>query len=102
MKVSTFLQTQRFLIQKEKQGGQNEIICFECRKPGQMKVECPRQKKKKRYYGDKMKKSLIVTWDDLDNEKSNSSADEQANICLVADSNDKVETMKRIPYDVLL
>jgi len=53
----------------------NEIICFECRKPRHMKADCP-QLKKKRYLQDKKRKSLMVTWDDLDSEKSNSSNNE--------------------------
>jgi len=38
----------------------NEIIYFECRKLGLMKAKCP-QLKKNRYFGDKKKKSLMVT-----------------------------------------
>jgi len=68
----------------------NEIICFECRKPGHMKGEFPLMKKK-RNSEDRKKKSLMVTWDDSDNEKSSSSGDEQANICLMEDTYDKVE-----------
>ena len=49
-----------------------------------MKVECP-QLKRNRHSGDKKKKSLMFNWDDLDNEKSNSPDDEQANICLMVD-----------------
>ncbi|KAG4917845.1 hypothetical protein JHK85_056126 [Glycine max] len=68
----------------------NEIIWFECRKPTYMKVECP-WLKKKRYFGDKKKKSLMVTWDDSDNDKSGSLDDELANICPVVDKDDKVK-----------
>ena len=93
-----------------------EIICFECRKPKHMKVECP-QLKKKGYSRDK-KKSLMVTWDDSDSEKSSSSDDKQPNLCLTADTNDKVEVKicsesytsscdslddeEDMPYDILL
>ena len=31
----------------------------------------------------------MVTWDDLDSEKSNNSDDEQANICLMANTDDE-------------
>ena len=92
----------------------NEIIYFVCRKLGNMKVECP-QLKKRRSSMNKKKKSLMVTQDDLDNEKSSSSYNEQANIYLMADTNDKVEVKtfsksntcalsddeKDMPYDVL-
>ena len=48
-----------------------------------MKVECP-QLKRKTHSGDKKKKSLMVSWDDSDSEKSSNSDDEKANIYLMA------------------
>ena len=39
-------------VKKKYREESNKIICFECRKPRHMKVECP-QLKKKRYSGDK-------------------------------------------------
>ncbi|RZC25322.1 hypothetical protein D0Y65_004144, partial [Glycine soja] len=68
----------------------NEIICFECKKHVHIKAKCP-QIKRKGHSGDKKKKSLMVTWDDSDNEKSNILDDEQANIYLMANTNEKVE-----------
>ena len=56
-------------FEKKNKEKSNEIIYFECGKPGHMKVECPQQKKK-RYSRDKKKKSLMVTWDDSDSKKS--------------------------------
>uniref|UniRef100_A0A0R0KYJ1 DUF4219 domain-containing protein n=1 Tax=Glycine max TaxID=3847 RepID=A0A0R0KYJ1_SOYBN len=72
----------------------------------------------KRHSGDKKKKSLMVTWDDSDNEKSNNLDDEKANIYLMADTNEKLEVKtcfefdtsscsssnneEEMPYDVLL
>jgi len=95
----------------------NEIICFKCRKLEHMKVKCP-QLKKNKYFGDKKKKISMVTWDDSDNEKSNSSSDEQAHICLLEDIDDKVDVKtcpesdtfsyaslddeEDMPYDVFL
>lgn len=55
-----------------------------------MKVECP-QLKRKRYSGGKKNKSLIVTQDDLDSEKSSNLDDEQLNICLMANTDKKVK-----------
>ena len=55
-----------------------------------MKPECPKPKKR-RYSCNKKKKSLMVTWDDSDSEKSSNLDNEQANIFLMADTNDKVE-----------
>ena len=44
----------------------------------------------------------MVTWDESDNEKSSSSNDEQANIYLMANKNDKVEVKTCSKSDVLL
>ena len=52
------------IFKKKYKEENNEIIYFQCTKARHMKVECP--KLKKRYSGDKQKKSLMVTWDDLD------------------------------------
>ena len=66
-----------------------------------MKVECP-QLKRKIHSGDKKKKSLMVTWDDSYSEKSRSSDDEQTNICLMVDTDDKVEVKKHALNLILL
>ena len=65
---------QKFSKKKNKEES-NEIIYFKCRKLEHIKVECPRLKKKA-YSRDTKKKSLMVTWDDSDNEKSSSLDDE--------------------------
>jgi len=82
-----------------------------------MKNECS-QLKKKKYSGDKKNKYLILTSDELDNKKSSSSGDEQANIYLMVDTNENVEVKtcsesdtssnassdheEEMPYDVLI
>src|ERR1044072_4437251 len=48
----------------------NEVICFECKKPGNYKNECPNLKKdgkSKRFH--KGKKGLVTTWDDSESEE---------------------------------
>ena len=65
-----------------------------------MKVVCP-QLKKKKYFSDKKNKSLMVTWNDSNNEKSSNSDDEQANISLMANTDEKVKVKtcsKSIPF----
>jgi len=85
------------IFKKKNQEENNEIICFECRKPGLMKAKCPQQKKR-RYSRGKKKKSLMITWDDLDSEKSDSLDDEQANICLMIDTNDELPFSRSIQF----
>ncbi|KAL5165448.1 hypothetical protein HKD37_18G050573 [Glycine soja] len=65
----------------------NETIFFECRKPRHMKL------KRKTHSGDKKKKSLMVSWDDSDSEKSSNSDDEKANIYLMANIDKKLSHM---------
>ncbi|GAV58412.1 UBN2 domain-containing protein [Cephalotus follicularis] len=77
----------KFLASKKKFGGKvfkknntqkgepskiEEIICYECNKPGHYKSDWPRLKKKEQV---KKKKALIATWEDSDD----SSSDEEAN-----------------------
>ncbi|KAH1239021.1 hypothetical protein GmHk_08G023554 [Glycine max] len=89
----------------------NTIICFEYRKSEHMKVEYP-QLKKKSYSGDEKKKN------DLDSEKSSSSDDEQVNIYLMINTDEKVDVKtcyefetsfvvssddeEEMPYDIIL
>ena len=89
------------IFKNKHKGESNEIICLKCKKPGHMKVECP-QLKRKIHSGDKKKKSLMVTWDDSYSEKSRSSDDEQTNICLMVDTDDKVEVKKHALNLILL
>ena len=44
------------ITSKEKKG-KDEVTCFECKKPGRMKNECPLRRKNK-------KKAMKTTWDD--------------------------------------
>ena len=77
-------------FQKKNQEESNEIIYFKCRKLGHIKAEFT-QLKKRRYSKDKIKKILMVTWDESDSEQSSISNDGQANIYLMADTNDKTK-----------
>ncbi|GAV58215.1 zf-CCHC domain-containing protein/UBN2 domain-containing protein [Cephalotus follicularis] len=59
-----------------------EPTCFECKKPGHFKNECPNLKKKEKFIKghSKKKKAMVATWDDSDS----SSSEEVVNFALMA------------------
>ena len=74
-------------------------VCYECRKPGHFKDECPNLKKeenekmknKPTWKGDKKKKAFQATWSDSsegEDNKEGREASEEANLCLMAKSSD--------------
>nr|KYP31711.1 hypothetical protein KK1_047822 [Cajanus cajan] len=73
-------------VQKKKPTSSSEKaqpLCYECKKPGHYKTECPklekeREKEKKKSTPHK-KKAMMATWDDLDT--TSFEDDEHANIC---------------------
>ena len=73
-----------FASKKDKKGKakQDEIICFECKDPGNVRSECPTLKKAPK------KKAMMATWEDLDEEQENaeSQGEEEiiANLCFMA------------------
>ena len=61
-----------------------EIICFECKKSGHIKAECPNLKKAEKY---KKKKAFKATWSDSEASGDSSSSEEEqltANMCFMA------------------
>ncbi|GAV65399.1 zf-CCHC domain-containing protein, partial [Cephalotus follicularis] len=59
--------------------------CFECNKPGHIKVDCPQLKKKKLF-----KKKDLKAWHLSDDESSNDEVTEQvANLCFMALNDDE-------------
>ena len=72
---------------KEKDNRENSfIICYEC-KSGHFKTECPKLEKSKdkyKHYKSKDKKSIMSTWEDLDDTTSNEEGEEEVNLCLMA------------------
>jgi len=64
------------------------IICYDCKKPGHFKLECPdqveeKEEKEKKKKFSKKKKSFMSTWKDL--VSSSSDFEEEANIGLMTD-----------------
>ncbi|XP_057985321.1 uncharacterized protein LOC131170279 [Hevea brasiliensis] len=73
---------------------QSEIKCFECNKPGHIKPNCPKLKKKNSK--DKSKKALVASWMDSDDSSSDNSSDKEVvHICLMALEEDKRESSQQ-------
>ncbi|KAL4335130.1 hypothetical protein GQ457_07G007280 [Hibiscus cannabinus] len=66
---------------KNREEEKDQLICYECKKPGHIKTECPQLKNKS--FGKKKKlKAHVATWSD--EESSNEDEEEVANLCLMA------------------
>ncbi|KAH1032312.1 hypothetical protein J1N35_044486 [Gossypium stocksii] len=94
-KFKTFMKfnkAKRFLgrdnIKSELSKKENDpIICYECKKPGDIKFDCPQLKKKGAL--NQKNKDMMATWSD--NDSSDSDKDnEVANLCLMAIKEPKV------------
>ncbi|XP_057985376.1 spindle assembly checkpoint component MAD1-like [Hevea brasiliensis] len=73
---------------------QSEIKCFECNKPGHIKLNCHKLKRKNSK--DKSKKALVAGWMDSDDSSSDNSSDKEvAHICLIALEEDKLESSQQ-------
>lgn len=80
----------------------NQKNCFKCKKPGHFIVDCPNLKKdiskkgsfQKYNFSNKLKKCLMVTWDELDNKDETDKDEGEANLALMATtpSNTKYES----------
>ncbi|GAV84579.1 zf-CCHC domain-containing protein/DUF4219 domain-containing protein/UBN2 domain-containing protein [Cephalotus follicularis] len=107
----------KFLASKKKFGGKSnkkiyqkgepskleEIICFDCNKPGHYKSDCPRLKKKDLLKKKKKKKAMIATWDDSDESSSDEDSNEEvAQIALMALEEEEEEESDEVTYDELV
>ncbi|GAV62604.1 zf-CCHC domain-containing protein/UBN2 domain-containing protein [Cephalotus follicularis] len=64
-----------------------EPTCYECKKSGHFKNECPNLKKKEKFIKEhsKKKKAMVATWDDSDSSSSEEESDEEVvNFALMA------------------
>lgn len=82
LKRGKFNQRRNLKRDKEykEEGVSNDIQCFECKKPGHIRSECPSLKKSSR----KLKKKVLVAWSDGDSSSDEASDHEVANLCLMA------------------
>ena len=72
----------------------NDVICFGCSKPGHYKQDCPMSKEKSFNAKEKKKgkKAMVATWSDSDDESNKDSSDnEVANLCLMAQEDDDLQ-----------
>lgn len=71
---------QRGSYSKERKSKDDPPICFECKKPGHMKMDCPMRKKNK-YKG----RAMLADWLNSDEEDSEEEGkNEVANMCMMA------------------
>ncbi|GAV71730.1 zf-CCHC domain-containing protein [Cephalotus follicularis] len=72
-----------------------EPTCYECKKPGHLKNECPNLKKKEKFIKEhsKKKKAMVATWDhsDLSSSDESGSDEEVVNFALMAMEKDTSE-----------
>ena len=101
------------MLRGRRKFGNTSKVCYECRKPGHFKDECPnlrkkeeneKMKKKPTWRGDKKKKAFKATWSDSsegeDNEEGGE-ASEEVNLCLMANSSEGEVSVDDISNDEL-
>ncbi|MCI22389.1 serine/threonine protein kinase SRPK1, partial [Trifolium medium] len=75
--------------------------CFHCKKPGHFIADCPemsskdknkRNSSKKESYKNRIKKSLMATWEDIDNLSDDDVEEEEANLALMASTESDVDS----------
>ncbi|KAH9659010.1 hypothetical protein KPL70_023699 [Citrus sinensis] len=89
----------KFRGYKNKKEKKEQITCYECKKPGHIRSECPLLNKLK-------KKAMVATWDDSDEETSDDDEQQEVtNLALMAvgeESCDELDEVSVLPtYDEL-
>ncbi|GAV65056.1 LOW QUALITY PROTEIN: UBN2 domain-containing protein, partial [Cephalotus follicularis] len=88
-----------FITRKGESSELEEIICFECNKPGHYKIDFPLKKKELL----KKKKTMIATWDDSDDSSSDEdSREEVAQLALMALDEEEEEENDEVIYEKLV
>ncbi|KAM6578285.1 hypothetical protein CsatB_030122 [Cannabis sativa] len=67
----------RFYNSRESSRKDDQIICYECKKPGHMKTDCPLRKRSRR-------RAMMATWSESEKESSEDEQHEIANTCFMA------------------
>ena len=67
----------------------SKIQCYGCNQFGHYKNDCPKNKQKKPFF---KKKSMMATWDDLE-EAQSEDEEQEANVCLMTHSNAEEVTL---------
>ncbi|GAV57414.1 LOW QUALITY PROTEIN: zf-CCHC domain-containing protein/UBN2 domain-containing protein, partial [Cephalotus follicularis] len=91
--------------QDEEPSKREEPTCYECKKPGHFKNDCPNLKKKEQFKKkneySKKKKAMVATWSDSDSSSSEEESDEEvAHIAFMA-IEDEVENEVNFTFDEL-
>ncbi|GAV90275.1 zf-CCHC domain-containing protein, partial [Cephalotus follicularis] len=77
---------------KRETSTKKKATCFECNKPGHIKIDCPQLKKKKLF-----KKKALKAWHLSDDESSDDEVTEQvANLCFMALSDDDEDSENEV------
>ncbi|MCI06846.1 serine/threonine protein kinase SRPK1, partial [Trifolium medium] len=84
---------------KEKKDEQKN--CFHCKKPGYFIADCPemsskennkRSSSKRESFKNKIKKSLMATWEDLEKISDDETEEEEANLALMASTDSDIDS----------